>query len=361
MKRRCQTFLAFACLAVGLVGGYLLSQHWSVQAQPQIKPALNIPRELTSYRDIVKQVTPAVVCIETRLKGKNAANGEIPIGFGSGFIVDPKGLIVTNYHVIDGAESIAVYTTDGRRLVPTDVRFDRKTDLAIMRIQSDKPFPFLEFGDSDAMEVGDRVLAVGAPFGLAGSVTHGIISAKSRNNIRLNQYEDFLQTDAPINPGNSGGPLVSLDGKVIAVNSAIKSNSKGSQGIALSISSKLTREIVDQLQKEGRVKRGYLGVQVRDIDDQLARELGVRIGSGVMISRIFERSPAANCGMKLGDVLHSIAGKPVRDGSELQKVVSSLPLGSPVDAVVTRNGNSTSLKLTIEEQPEEFGTIPKRE
>ena len=178
---------------------------------------------------------------------------------------------------------------------PTDWRGDRKTDLAIIRIESDKPLPFLQFGDSDSMEVGDRVLAIGAPFGLTGSVTHGIISAKSRN-VRLNQYEDFLQTDAAINPGNSGGPLISLDGKVIGINSAIKSKSGGFQGVGLAISSNLAKTVVQQLLKEGSVKRGYLGVKIRDIDAELAAKLGVKEAGGVQITRVFDQSPAAKCG-----------------------------------------------------------------
>jgi serine protease Do len=362
MKYASRTLIAVICLSAGTLGGCLLNERLQLQAQPQVdvKPGSSIPRELTSYRDIVKQVLPAVVSIESRLKAKFNQNGEQPFGFGSGFIVDSKGIILTNYHVIDGAEAIEVRLTDGRRFTPTEIRGDRKTDLAVIKIQPDKPLSVLELGDSDSMEVGDRVLAVGAPYGLTGSVTHGIISAKSRN-VRLNQYEDFLQTDAPINPGNSGGPLVSLDGKVIGINSAIKSKSGGSQGIGLAISSKLVKDVMRQLLKQGTVKRGYMGVEIRDIDDQLARQLGVKAGSGVVITRIFEKSPAANSGLKLGDVVHSIAGKPIHDGLELQKVVVALPLRNPVDVVVTREGASAYLKLSIEEQPEEFGLAPIRD
>lgn len=362
MNQASRLTIAVIWLLVGTLGGYLLNERIQLQAQPrgEIKPVSGIPNELTSYRHIVKQVLPAVVSIESRLKTKNVVTGDHSVGFGSGVIVDPNGVILTNFHVVDGAEAIEVRLADGRRFTPVDVRSDRKTDLAIIRIRSGKPLPVLELGDSDTMEVGDRVLAVGAPFGLTGSVTHGIISAKSRN-VRLNQYEDFLQTDAPINPGNSGGPLISLDGKVIGINSCIQSKSGGSQGIGLAISSKLAREVMEQLLKNGTVKRGYLGVQIRDLDDQLARELGVKLGTGVVITKIFEKSPAANSGLKLGDVVHSIAGKPIRDGVELQKVVAALPLRNPVDVLLTRDGNSLQLKLSIEEQPEEFGVVQPRE
>ncbi len=209
------------------------------------------------------------------------------------------------------------------------------------------------------MEVGDRVLAIGAPFKLIGSVTHGIISAKSRN-VRLNQYEDFLQTDAAINPGNSGGPLINLEGKVIGLNSAIKSRSGGFQGIGLAISSNLARDVVRELLKNGTVKRGYLGVQARDIDTDLAAKYGVKPGGGVLVTRVFEQSPAAKTGLSVGDILISIGGNPVRSSIELQKVVTGLTLNQPVDVVLNRDGKSVELKLTIEEQPEEFGVGPPK-
>ena len=252
MKTNSRRGLALGCLLLGTVAGYFINDWRSVQAQAPAKSAVTIPKELTSYRDIVKKVVPAVVSIESRQKPRRGGPfGEqttVPFGFGSGVLIDPKGLILTNFHVVDGADSVEVRLPDGRKFVGKDIRTDRKTDVALIRITSDKPLPALELGDSDGMEVGDRVLAVGSPFGLAGSVTHGIISAKSRN-IRINQYEDFLQTDAAINPGNSGGPLISLDGKVIGINSAIKSKSGGFQGVGLAISSNLARTIMDQLLK----------------------------------------------------------------------------------------------------------------
>ncbi len=370
-----RNFLIFACLFLGAIGGFMLHERTQLQAQPALQQAPAIPRELTSYRDIVKQAAPAVVSIEAKAKARQpvrpnvmfldeslpentarmqGAKTDVLLGFGSGVIVDPKGVILTNFHVVDGADSLEVRLPDGRKFTAKDWRADRKTDLAIIRVESDKPLPFLPFGDSDLMEVGDRVLAIGAPFGLTGSVTHGIISAKSRN-IRLNQYEDFLQTDAAINPGNSGGPLISLDGKIIGLNSAIKSKTGGFQGVGLAISSNLAKTIMGQLLKEGSVKRGYLGVQIRDVDAELAAKLGIKENAGVLITRIFEPSPASKAGLKLNDLVVSIAGKPVRDGIELQKVVSSLTLNQPADVILTRDGRSLQLKLTVEEQPEEFG------
>jgi serine protease Do len=365
-------------LAMGAVGGFFVSDRFQLQAQSEVRPAPTtaIPKELTSYRDIVKKVVPAVVSIEAKIKLKrrpiaSVQNGlpdellptqgpktDTITGFGSGVVVDPKGVILTNYHVVDNAESLDIRLPDGRRFTTRTWNGDRKTDIAIIRVPAVKPLPFLEFADSDQMEVGDRVLAVGAPFGLTGSVTHGIISAKSRN-VRLNQYEDFLQTDAAINPGNSGGPLVNLEGKVIGLNSAIKSKSGGFQGVGLAISSNLAKQIMQQLLKDGSVKRGYLGVQVRDIDGALGTKVGVKEGSGVLITKVFDQSPAAKGGVRLGDVLHSINGKPVRNGIELQKVIAGLPLNQPVEMTITRDGSKEQMKLTIEEQPDEFGDNPK--
>ena len=372
-KNASRSIFAAGFLAIGALGGSFINERLSLQAQPVVAPIVTtIPKELTSYRDIVKAIVPAVVSIEAKGKPKRPTTtfrndrleellptqqgpkNDVALGFGSGVIVDAKGVILTNFHVVDGADSLEVRLPDGRKFTTTDWRGDRKTDLAIVRVQTDKPLPVLEFGDSDGMEVGDRVLAVGAPFGLTGSVTHGIISAKSRS-LRLNQYEDFLQTDAAINPGNSGGPLISLDGKVIGINSAIKSRSGGFQGVGMAISSNLAKAIMNQLQKDGAVKRGYLGVQIRDIDDELAAKLGVKIASGVMVTRVFADSPAAKGGLKLGDIVRSINNKVVRDGLDLQKVVAGLPLNQPVDMAVTRDGGDLKMKLTIEEQPEQFG------
>ena len=183
------------------------------------------------------------------------------------------------------------------------------------------------------MEIGDRVLAVGAPFGLTGSVTHGIISAKGRNGLSMNMYEDFLQTDAAINPGNSGGPLVNLEGKVIGINSAIKTRSGGFQGVGLAIASNLAKNVMDQLLKDGVVHRGYLGVQIKDlIDTEVAGRLGLKDGQhGVLVAQVFDKSPAGKAGVQAGDVITAIAGKPIKDGRELQRIVASLPLGKPAD------------------------------
>ncbi len=213
------------------------------------------------------------------------------------------------------------------------------------------------------MEIGDRVLAVGAPFGLTGTVTQGIISAKGRS-LHLNMYEDFLQTDAAINPGNSGGPLVNLEGKVIGINAAIKSRSGGFQGVGLAVASNMAKNVMQQLLKDGVVHRGYLGVQIKDIvDPEVANRLGLKEGeNGVLVTRVFDKTPGARAGLKDGDVIQSLGGKPVKDGHELQTVVAGLPLGQPVAVSVIRDGKPLQLSVTIEEQPRDYGTarVPVR-
>ena len=209
-----------------------------------------------------------MVCIEGKGKAKPNLDDLDP-GFGSGFIVDPSGVVVTNNHVVRDTNVVEVTLHDGRKFTSKDIRRDPKTDIAVIRLESKEPLPSVEFGDSDAMAVGDRVLAVGAPFGLTGSVTQGIVSGKSRN-LNLNPFEDFLQTDAAVNPGNSGGPLVNMEGKVIGLTAAIKTRSGGFQGVGLAVSSKLAKSVAQDLIKNGFVRRAYLGVNVVDLDDATA-------------------------------------------------------------------------------------------
>jgi serine protease Do len=351
MKRFALVVLSFL---TGAGGVYVAG----LEGQPPTAPA--VPRELTSFRDVVKKVLPAVVSIESKAKPK-PRRGDEPAeeaaNFGSGFLVDAKGVVLTCAHVVEGSEQVEVTLRDGRKFQSKEIKSDPKTDLAIVRIEAKNALPFLELGDSNAMEIGDRVLAVGAPFGLTGSVTAGIISAKDRS-LRLNQYEDFLQTDAAINPGNSGGPLINLEGKVIGVNSAIKSRSGGFQGVGLAIASDFARNVMQQLLKDGVVKRGYLGLQMRDVEgDELAARLGLKEPKGVIVTTIFGDTPAAKGGVQEGDVITSLSGKPIRDGRELQASVASSPLGKPIEVSVVRDGKPLTLKVTIEEQPKEYGTV----
>jgi serine protease Do len=375
--KRC--LLVVACLGLGGLGTYLGQS--LLLGQATVAPA--VPKEMTSYRDIVKKVLPAVVSIESQSKTGRARQGRLDdmqwpgqprlfldpfrqvdddnparIGFGSGFVIGDKGVVVTNNHVVQGADQVLVQFGDGLKFTSSKIRTDAKTDLAIVLLDTKQALPALQFGDSSEMEIGDRVLAVGAPFGLAGTVTHGIVSSKGRS-LRLNMYEDFLQTDAAINPGNSGGPLVNLEGKVIGINSAIKSRTGGFQGVGMAISSNLGKTIVNALFKEGVVRRGYLGVGIRDVDDEVAREMGLKVAKGVLITRIFPKAPGEKAGLKSGDVIQRLGKKAVRDGRDLQIVVAGLPLGKPVDVEVIRDGKAKTLKVTIEEQPAKFGTTPR--
>jgi serine protease Do len=384
--------MAFVFLAVGgLLGSFVAGP--ILRGQNAAATPVAVPKELTSYRDVVKGVLPAVVSIEGHAKPRAKAKAEasprrrtpfddstvpeefrrffeemekrqletpdeVPnLGFGSGFLVDPKGVILTNYHVVAGADEVQVQLKDGRKFRSKDIHGDRKTDLAIVRIHSQSPLPFLDLGDSDAMEIGDRVLAVGAPFGLTGSVTAGIVSAKGRNGLNVNMYEDFIQTDAAINPGNSGGPLVNLDGKVIGISSAIKSRTGGFQGVGLAIASNLAKNIMHALERDGLVHRGYLGVQMGDLSPDVAAQLHLKEGEGVVVRRVFEGSPAGKAGLQEGDIVTSLANKPIKDGKQLQQVVATLPLHKPVELQVVRDGQTKDMHVTIEEQPEEFGTV----
>jgi serine protease Do len=383
-----------ATLLVGaILGTFVAGPFLKGQQVPATPPA--IPKELTSYRDVVKKVLPAVVSIESRAKtparksGKRPlpddgripddlkkffddpqreqapGDGEQDLGFGSGFLVDAKGVILTNFHVVDGADEVEVQLTDGRKFTSKDIKTDPKTDLAIVRIDAKAPLPYLELGDSGQMEIGDRVLAVGAPFGLTGTVTHGIVSATGRS-LRLNTYEDFLQTDAAINPGNSGGPLINLEGRVIGINSAIKSRSGGFQGVGLAVASNLAKNVLEALERDGVVHRGYLGVQIKDvIDADLAKKLGVEKEGGVLVTQVFDKSPGEKAGLQEGDVITSLGGKAIKEGRGLQTVVAGLPLGKPVDVTVVRDGKVKVLQVTVEEQPQDFGLLkapkPKKE
>jgi serine protease Do len=372
-------------LVIGAVGGGYLVGPWLHGQNPQPAPVV-FPKELTSYRDVVKRVLPAVVSIDaqhklvSRTKGtfKGPLDPSIPDqfrrffedmpdvprqGFGSGFFIDPSGVVLTNFHVVDGADSVTVTLMDGRKLTSKDIKGDRRSDLAIIRVDAKDKVPYLEFGDSDAMEIGDRVLAIGAPFGLAGSVTSGIVSAKGRN-LNLNMYEDFLQTDAAINPGNSGGPLVSLEGKVIGINAAIKTKNGGFQGVGLAVASNLAKSVSEALSKDGVVKRGYLGVQIRELTPEVGQRLGLPKDTGVVLGEVFDNTPAAKAGLKAGDIVTSIAAQPVKDSKGLQATVARLPIGKEAKVELMRDGQAMTVNVNIEEQPQQFGTdrvpVPRR-
>ncbi|QJW99378.1 trypsin-like peptidase domain-containing protein [Frigoriglobus tundricola] len=341
--------LVVACTSLGLFGGIVASQRLTGQpAVPQLNPVMP-GRDWQSFAPVVKRVLPGVVCIEGQGRAKHTAGEDTDPGFGSGVIIDPSGVILTNNHVVSDLDVVEVTLTDGRKFTASDIRHDPKTDIALIKLEVKDALPVLEFGDSDAMEVGDRVLAVGAPFGLTGSVTSGIVSAKSRNNLKLNVFEDFIQTDAAMNPGNSGGALVNLEGKVIGLTAAIKTRTGGFQGVGLAVSSNLAKKVGDDLLKNGGVKRSYFGVAARDLDNDAVRKSGVRNGAGAVVTKVGEDSPAAKAGVQPGDVITKVNGKPVRDAYELMKTTGALPVGQMVDVLLWRSGKFYIGKVRVEE------------
>ena len=270
---------------------------------------------------------------------------------GSGFVIDPSGLVVTNNHVIEGADEINVVLQDNTTLRATLVGADPRTDIALLRVTPPRPLPSVSFGDSDTAQVGDWVLAIGNPFGLGGSVTAGIVSARGRD-IRQGLYDDFIQTDAAINRGNSGGPLFNLAGEVIGINTAIYSPSGGSIGIGFSIPSNLARNISAQLRENGRVRRGWLGVNIQQVTDEIAESLGLRGGTrGALVARAQDGGPAAEGGIQNGDVILRFNNTDVREMRNLPRIVADTNVGTQVPVVLWRDGREQTVNVTVAELP----------
>ncbi len=325
-----------------------------------------------SFADLAEKVRPAVVNISTvstvRVPGGPfhqffGQGEESPFGgffrkffgdipdqemkqqsLGSGFIVDKDGYIITNNHVVAGAEEIKVKLADGREFKAKVIGRDPKTDLALIKITTIfGNLPVLYLGDSDAIKVGDWVLAVGNPFGLEHTVTQGIISATGRV-IGAGPYDNFLQTDAPINPGNSGGPLVNLKGEVIGINSAII---EAAQGIGFAIPSNLAKRVTSQIRTTGKVVRGRIGVSIQSVTPELAQALKIKEIRGALVSAVEQGGPAEAAGIKRGDVIVSFDGKDIKNASSLPPIVADTPPGKSVDVSVMRNGKEVHLKLSV--------------
>ena len=272
---------------------------------------------------------------------------------GSGFVVDPSGLIVTNNHVIEGADEIIVNFTDGSKLKVTKILgHDPKTDLALLKVEPKQPLKAAKFGDSAKMRVGDWVMAIGNPFGLGGTVTVGIISATKRD-INSGPYDDFLQTDAAINRGNSGGPLFNMDGEVIGVNTAIISPTGGSIGIGFAVPSNSAVQVVDQLKEYGETRRGWLGVHVQNVTGEIAASMGLQEPVGALVASVAPGGPADVAGLKPSDIILKFDGQPVETMRSLPKAVASTPIGKPVDVEVQRAGEVLHLTVTVGRLPEE--------
>jgi len=274
-------------------------------------------------------------------------------GLGSGVVVDAKhGYVLTNHHVVGTADEVEVILADGRKLDAEWIRSDWKTDVAVVKVKPDRLID-APLGDSDKMEVGDWVLAIGSPEGLNQTVTAGIISAKGRTT-GGRPYENFLQTDAAINHGNSGGPLVNMSGEVIGINTAIVSRTGVNEGIGLAIPSNMARRIMDQLVDSGKVTRGFLGVTIQDVDEELAKTFELPGADGALVTRVIEKTPAAKAGIKEEDFIVAVGGKPVADVDELRHRVAALSPGTKVDLTVYRKGEKKTITVTLGSQPDDM-------
>ena len=256
---------------------------------------------------------------------------------GSGFVIDPSGIVITNNHVIAEADEIHVILNDGTRMKAELVGTDKKTDLAVLKVKPDKPLKFVKFGDSEKLRLGEWVIAIGNPFSLGGSVTAGIVSARNRD-INSGPYDSYIQTDAAINRGNSGGPLFNLDGDVIGINTAIISPSGTSVGIGFAVPSKTAVAVVEQLREFKEVRRGWLGVKIQQVTDDIAESLGVKPARGALVAGIDEKGPAGPAGIVAGDVIVKFDGKDIKEMKELPRIVADTPVGKDVEVIIIRKG-----------------------
>lgn len=355
----------------------------SVLFTTQVHARSAVPVE--GFADLVDQVKPAVVNISTTtaIAPSNQESGpdlpQFPPGspfeeffkeffdreqngrndrprpsssLGSGFVIDPRGFVVTNNHVIGEADEITVTFNDETSYEAELIGRDQKTDLALLKIERDDPFPYVEFGDSSQVRVGDWVMAIGNPFGLGSTVTAGIISARGRD-IRAGPYDDFIQVDAAINRGNSGGPSFDMDGKVIGVNTAIFSPSGGNVGIGFAIPSNIAASIIDSLRNDGTVRRGWLGVRIQAVNEDIAEGLGMPEARGALVASISPGGPASGADIKPGDVILSFAGRDVDRMRSLPRIVAETPINQTVDVEIWRDGALKTVEVVTGELPDD--------
>jgi serine protease Do len=360
--------------------------------------AIAAPQVVQDFSDLAAKVTPAVVNVAVTMKagaddgddvrmsgpqdkqmeefmkrfaerfGQPAQPGkpqgkqrpsEKGQGVGTGFIVDAKGTIVTNYHVVAKADTITVTLSDGTKMPAKMLGGDEKTDLAVLKVESDKPLPFVSFGDASKVRVGQAVMAVGNPFGLGGTVTTGIVSARGRD-IQSGPFDDYIQTDAAINRGNSGGPLFDMDGKVIGINTAIYSPTGGNIGLGFAIPSSQAEPIVSQLKTGGRVERGLLGVQIQPVTKEIAESLSLKTEKGALVAMVQPDSPALAAGIKSGDVIVSVDGKNVDGIKELTRMISAMKPGTSAKLGVWRDGKDMTVTAKVGDQKEENPIVKAR-
>ena len=410
MNKSVFRFRAALVVASLSLGGLLMAAAppnlaaWGSSATPVNNVAAELPAEIAdvanslsnAFRAVSAHVLPSVVAIETRpevsaqsvddgvqldgqmfgrsnpFKGtpfEDMFRDAVPLnpgqmiprrsprsqtGIGSGVIIDSAGIVLTNNHVVAGGGIVMIRTQDGREFKATEVLTDPQSDIAVVKFKGDSSLVAVRIGDSDKMEVGDWVVALGQPFGLESTVTAGIVSAKNRG-IGLTDRENFIQTDAAINPGNSGGPLVNLRGELIGINTAISSRGGGNNGVGFAIPSNLASWVSEQLLTNGQVNRSYLGVSIQPVSFELSSQLGVAPKSGVAVTNVFPDTPAAKSGLQVGDVIVKFGGIPVTTPQQLQLAVERSPMGSSVRVDVVRDGKSIEIIYQPEAAPGDFG------
>jgi serine protease Do len=379
--------LAAVLLAGTTLGGYAIGHaatnpQQSATAEENSSAPVNphgsigMQQKLPDFTGLVEQVKPAVVSITTKLKpqaaqremGQQGAQ-ELPFPFsqmfpqmhphvravearGSGFIIDTNGTIVTNNHVVEGEQSVSVRLDDGTTLPARIVGRDKRTDIAVLKVDAGHPLPYIQLGNSRDVKPGEWVVAMGNPFGLGGSVTHGIVSAVSRD-IGEGPYDQFIQVDAPINRGNSGGPLFTQDGKVIGMNTAILSPSGGSIGIGFAIPSDMIRTVVSQLEQNGKVVRGYIGVEAQALKGSTARALDLPDDAGALIAGVQPDTPAAHAGLQPGDVIQSVNGQKIANPRDLAVQIAGIQPGQEAHLNVLRDGKTQEMNLHVAQMPNE--------
>lgn len=385
-KKTLLIFIIISIILVYLIGSNVeifspKSPSYSPTYTPQIPTTLR--SESVAFSDIVKVVSPAVVNISTT---KTIKRDILPFphffdspfedffepfripkkwkerSLGSGVIVSSDGYIMTNYHVVEKADKIVVTLYDKGNYKGKIIGSDPKTDIAIIKIP-DKRLPAIRWGDSDNLQVGEFVLAFGNPYGFSHTVTMGIVSAVGRADVGIADYEDFIQTDAAINPGNSGGPLVNIKGELIGINTAIFSRTGGYQGIGFAVPSNMAKSVMDELIKEGKVTRGWLGVTIQSVTPDLAKEFGLKKVTGAIVSEVFGGSPAEKAGLKRGDVILKVKGKAINDIKTLRNIVAQSQIGGTIKLKVIREGKTIFLKATVTELPKEMSeaTVEEQE
>jgi Do/DeqQ family serine protease len=328
-------------------------------------PALASGAGLQSFSAAARLASPAVVSINTSKAASDNPHAADPwfrfffgeqgpsqsqAGLGSGVIVSPAGYILTNNHVIEEADEIEVILNDGRKSAAKVIGTDPETDLAILKIDLGD-LPVITLGDSDALAIGDLVLAIGNPFGVGQTVTSGIVSALGRTELGINTFENFIQTDAAINPGNSGGALVDIQGRLMGINTAIYSRSGGSMGIGFAIPTSTAKNVLEAIVRDGQVTRGWIGVEPQDLSPELAESFGIPAGRGVIITGVLQNGPAAQAGVRPGDVITKVAGRPVANVAQLLSAVAALKPGEPAVFAVTRRAGEQSLNVTPGRRP----------